>query len=238
MPRAARTAHARHAVYWVPARTHPLWDAGRAWLGRDPERPGDPGPAPRPHIEAPRRYGLHATLEAPMRLEPGRDPEAFRAAVRAIAAGTDTFALPPLQVATLGGFVALRPVHEPHAHHPLLQLAERCVRELDAWRAPPAPRELERRLAGLDEDQQALLKRFGSPHVLHRWRFHVTLSDTLPPDAAARRDAIARDARAHFAAALAVPLDCTEIAVFIEPARGQPFELVERMPLRASRATR
>jgi hypothetical protein len=213
----------------VPARAHPLWAAGCAWLGCDPEAAASPGPAPRERIDAPRRYGFHATLKAPFVLRSGRDEAALADALATLAGGIERFAMPALQVATLASFLALRPQGPAPA---LATLAARCVTELDAWREP-APAERARRTAGLDEEQRELLERWGYPHVLHRWRFHLTLSDAFglrEQDACA---ALRRAAAAHFATALRIPLESSEIALFVEREPGERFRLLRRFALRS-----
>ncbi|MEI7447890.1 MAG: DUF1045 domain-containing protein, partial [Burkholderiales bacterium] len=136
----------RYAAYWLPATTHPLWAAGCAWLGRDP-RDGGPGSGPaRPWASAPWRYGFHATLKAPCRLASGATESGWLDAVGAVAARHAAFELPALRVATLDDFLALRPVADPPADHPLRRLADDCVAGLDALRAPPEAAELARRL--------------------------------------------------------------------------------------------
>lgn len=103
--------------------------------------------------------------------------------------------------------------------------------ELDTWRAEPSPDELQHRLAApLGAAQRELLQRHGYPHVLDKWRFHITLSDSLPPDATLR-DPLHQAASQHFATALSQPLACDALSLFIEPASGQPFRLLHRCPL-------
>lgn len=224
----------RHAVYFVPPRGHPLWQAGCEWLGRDPEQPAPGGSPPEARAE-PQRYGFHATLKAPMTLRAGADANAFLADVRRLAQDVPRFPMPPLQVRELDDFIALRPQPQPDAQHPLRRLADRCVVELDRWRAEMSPAEMQKRLSGLDEEQQALLRRFGSARVLDRWQFHMTLSDSLPrtPQGEALRARLMREAQSHFAAALREPLSADEIAVFIEREAGKPFELAHRFALGA-----
>lgn len=212
---------ARYAVYWTPEPGHPLWTAGNAWLGRAAD--GAARSAAPPGRREPWRYGFHATLKAPLRLAAGSTRADFFAAVAAIAARSTPFALPPLRVATLGDFVALRPAEPAPA---LQALAERCVVDLDRWRRPPTADEAARRAAGLDADALALLQRWGYPHVLHRWRFHMTLSDALP-DAAARESARAQ-ATAWFDPALAAPCALSSLCVFEEAAPDAPLEMAAR----------
>jgi putative phosphonate metabolism protein len=215
----------RYAIYFAPPAGHPLWAAGCAWLGRDPE--AGTGEAPRPHRVAPRRYGLHATLKAPFALRAGAGEDELLDAVAAFAASRRPFAMPALRVATLGDFAALRPAGALDADDPLRRLADDCVAAFDAWRRPPTAQELARRsAAGLAPAQQACLARWGYPHVFEHWRFHMTLTDGLA-DAAVLEAELAA-ARAHFAAALAVPLACEGLALFVEDAPGADFRLARR----------
>ena len=100
----------RAAIYWAPEVNDPLHALGSRWLGRDAEtaasltQPDVPGIA---EITSDARgYGLHATLKPPFRL--ARPYAALRDAVAALAGATRPFALPPLSVQDLKGFLALR----------------------------------------------------------------------------------------------------------------------------------
>lgn len=226
----------RYAVFHAPPAGHPLWQAGCQWLGRDPAgqlSAADAAPSS-PELVEPWRYGFHATLKPPLRLRDGLQERDFMAAVQRLAERTAAFMLPPLVVATLGDFVALRPSRPPAPEHPLRRLADACVRELDDWRAPPTAQELSRRLARpLDTEQAELLARWGYPHVLQRWRFHMTLSNSLPP---ARHQALLQAAQQHFGSALGTALPVSDIAVYVEPAPGAPFLLAQRFALQAPAA--
>jgi hypothetical protein len=220
----------RYAVYYTPPQSHALWHAGCDWLQRDPSSDEARRPT-RAHVAEPWRYGFHATLKAPMRLAPGCTEAGLRDAVSQLAQRTPRFVMPALSVQWLGHFLALQPQTPLPPTHPLRRLADACVTELDTWRAEPSPDELQRRLAApLDATQRELLQRHGYPHVLDRWRFHMTLSDSLPADAALR-DAMHQAASQHFASALRQPLECIALSLFVEPAPGQPFRLLHRDPL-------
>jgi putative phosphonate metabolism protein len=215
----------RYAVYYAPPIDHPLWRAGCEWLGRDPAGPALAPPA-RAGVSAPWRYGFHATLKPPMRLADGRDEEGLRTAVAELARRTPAFEMPALQVQTLRNFLALRPAAPVGEDHPLRRLADACVTDLDTWRAPPTDEELQRRRPeALPDEERALLQRYGYPHVLAHWRFHMTLSDS------GADTALHAPATAHFAAALAQPLACDALSLFVEPAPGQPFRLAHRFAL-------
>lgn len=219
--------YSRVALYYAPDLDDPLWDAGCSWLGRDPER----GAAlPQPALTGieevtadARGYGFHCTLKPPMRLA-GAYP-AFRDDVAALARALRPFTLPPLAVAELSGFLALRET----APSPALQaLADACVAWPDRHRRAPDPAELARRRAhGLAPDADALLLRWGYPGVFARWRFHMTLTLRLPPeDHPVWRQAAER----HFAEALAHPRRVDALCVFTQAGAGAPFLLAERIP--------
>ena len=95
-------------------------------------------------------------------------------------AGSRRSTLPPLAVADLHGFLALR---ETVPCPPLQALADACVEDLDRFRAPPSEAELaRRRRASLTTQQDAMLVRFGYPYVLETWFFHMTLTRRLSPE--------------------------------------------------------
>jgi putative phosphonate metabolism protein len=227
----------RYALYYAPPVDHPLWAAGCQWLQRNPAQRGEAtgGVLPRPHITEPQRYGFHATLKPPFRLREPHSGTALLGAVAQLAARTLAFPMPPLQVAWLGDFLALRPVADLPREHALRRLADACVDTLDLFRAPPDDTERDRRAAQpLSDAQRVWLDRYGYPYVMDEWRFHMTLTDKLPASEQAKRDAIAAQAREHFAAALAVPLVCDSLCVYVEPERGQPFVLTHRFGLKPS----
>lgn len=221
----------RFALYYAPPADHPLWQAGCAWLGRDPSVGRPLGKAPA-LAQDPWRYGFHATLKPPMRLRAAHREADLLEAVQALAQQHRPFTMPALHVAPLAGFVALRPLQPLAPEHPLQRLADDCVQQLDHFRAPPSPSEAARRNGQpLNDEQRALLQRWGYAHVLSHWRLHMTLSDTLAGDA--ERHEIMRWAEEHFAAALREALPCDALCVFVEPAPGEPFVLAHRFALAA-----
>lgn len=224
----------RYAVYYAPPVDHPLWLAGCRWLQRDPAHTMDAGAEPRrAHITEPQRYGFHATLKPPFRLREPWSETALLGAVAHLASRRLAFEMPPLQVAWLGDFLALRPAPDLPREHALHRLADDCVDKLDLFRAPPDDTERARRAAlQLSDAQRGWLDRYGYPYVMDEWRFHMTLTDKLPATEHAAREAIAGQAREHFAAALAVPLVCDSLCVYVEPGRGQPFMLAHRFELK------
>ena len=226
--RRARDLTARAAVYYAPALDDPLWAAGCGWLGRDPHTGRFAADPARDELTAePRLYGFHATLKPPMRL--AHPWHALVDDAAALAAQLAPFALPPLQVAGLGSFLALRETAPCPALH---ALADACVTGLDAHRIPPDAEEIaRRRRPGLTAAQDAMLLDWGYPHVLGAWRFHMTLTRRLSPQ---ERPAVTAQAQAHFAAALAQPRQVTDICLFTQAKPGAPFLLAQRLPLRGA----
>jgi hypothetical protein len=218
-------ADLRAALYWAPAANDPLWALGTAWLGRNPEtnmQVVHPAITGIEELTADaRHYGLHGTLRPPMQL--ATDQHAFVAAARTIAVSSQSFALPPLTLRTIDGFLALVLAHECPA---MRALADLCVRATEPHRRPASDAELaRRRAAGLSPHQEMLLQRWGYPYVMEEFRFHVTLTRRL---SAAERDAILPAAQAHFAPALDLPRCVKEICLFT--ARDTPFVLTDRIP--------
>ncbi len=218
----------RVALYWAPALSDPLWEAGCAWLGRDPELGCDVAqPEGLEEVtRAPRVYGFHATLRPPMRLATGW--EEFIGAAHALAGGRAAFAMPELEVLEIGGFLALG---ERVPCRALRELADACVAETDRHRLRADAAELaKRRAAGLSAHEDEMLLRWGYPYVMDAWRFHVTLSRRL---SAGEMRVVRPRAEAHFAAALAVRRRVEGIAVFTQLGT-RPMLLAERIGFRKS----
>jgi putative phosphonate metabolism protein len=222
---------ARVAIYYAPQPDDPLASAGAAWLGRDADR--NIG-LTQPQIsdiatltQEPRRYGFHATLKPPMRLARDHSWFEFVASVRAVAASIPPFALPPLCVADLHGFLALRET----AHCPPLQaLCDRCVADLDAFRSPPDAAELQRRRqAPLTPAQDAMLQRWGYPYMFDTWFFHMTLTRRLDDTERAHVKPLAE---AFFANALVIQRQVRDICLFTQAQPDADFVIAERIPLR------
>ncbi len=221
----------RYAIYWVPSSDDALWTAANRWLGRDPETGAqfDVPPARRAAIAEPARYGFHATLKPPFALAAGRTGDALIAAAGDFARATPTFEAPALRIARLGRFLALVPSAPAPALH---GLAEACIVAFDGFRAPAHPDEIaRRRKAGLTARQDEYLLHWGYPYVFEEFRFHMTLTGSLPDDALAPLET---ELAAAFAAAVGAPISIREIAIFAEAAPDAPFRLIRRLPLGSS----
>jgi len=223
-------ALARAALYWAPAIDDPLHRLGSAWLGRDAETAA---PLPQPAIPGidlaevtadARLYGLHATLKPPFRL--AGTYAAMREEAAALAAGTAPFDLPPLEVASLGGFLALR---ETAPCPPLHALSDACVAALEPHRAALTMAEILRRKPDrLSAPGRYNLRRWGYPHVFGEWRYHVTLTRRLSPEEEA---AIRPVVTALLGEAAARPRRVAELCLFMQAAPGEPFLIAERLSL-------
>lgn len=237
---AADAQAARYAIYWAPAADSLLWRRGSAWLGRDavadvalprPAMAGFDAARLAALTAEPARYGLHATLKAPFRLQAPHTAQTLLAAAAAFAAARRPCSLPHLVVGTIGDFIALVPA-EPDAA--LAALAEDCVRAFEPLRAPLSPAELQRRRQnGLSPRQSALLERWGYPFVLDQWRCHLTLTGRLAADELRE---LPPALTGLFGAALAMPTAIDAISVFVEPAPGRPLQSLARFALGADAA--
>ncbi|MDK1378137.1 MULTISPECIES: DUF1045 domain-containing protein [unclassified Sinorhizobium] len=179
----------RYAIYYTPARAHPLTVAASSWLGRDAFGRVDATNDPRPEADVlltsePRRYGFHATIKPPFRLKEGTSVEDLEQALSKFAGSRPPCPIGPLRIDLLGGFFALVPAN------PMLTLrnfAAQIVEEFDRFRAPMIASELQRRLqTPLDEIETVHLVRWGYPYVLDRFRFHMTLTGRVPEEGRAQ----------------------------------------------------
>ena len=226
----------RYAVYFAPGGTSPWWTFGAHWLGRNA---CDDTPLPQPRIDEiapkamfdltaePRRYGFHATLKAPFRLVAGHDEASLMLRLQSLAQQLSPVALGPLTAVSLGSFVALVPA----TGNPQLQaFAASCVTELDDMRAALLPAELARRQpATLDFRGTELLAIYGYPHVLERFRFHLTLTGPTHAEMAAKviRAATPDVDRLNGEA----PLQLDRLCVFREASPGLAFQRIGDVPL-------
>jgi putative phosphonate metabolism protein len=220
----------RYAIYYTPDGA--LADLGARWLGWDvatgtprahPEVPGLDVAA---LTETPRRYGMHGTVKPPFRLAEARDAEALAQAARAFCEGAAPVTLSGLELATMGGFLALLPTGDTA---PLRDLAAGAVRDLDAFRAPPGEAELaKRRQQSLTPAQEANLSAWGYPYVMDQFRFHITLTGRLRrADAQAARDSIAP----LFEPVLPAPFVIDSLTLAGQRSDGM-FVEIERLPLK------
>jgi phosphonate metabolism protein PhnN/1,5-bisphosphokinase (PRPP-forming) len=224
---------ARYALYYAPDTGSSWWQFGSSWLGRcaatgnllpQPRFDGVDPAALQTLTAAPRRYGFHATLKPPFGLARGASLAALAQALDRFCARQTALRL-ALTAAEIDGFLALVPAAQDAR---LDELAAACVRGLDRFREAPAAAELARRRRnGLSAREDCLLRRWGYPYVMDRFRFHLSLTgslrDAAPPVAAALRAAAA-------VAIPAEPLHLDSICIFEEPEAGADLRIVHRAP--------
>ena len=217
-----------------------LRETAERWLGRsvtaDPVTPGAPDGWTRAAVDAitvsARRYGFHGTLKAPFRLAAGRTPEELDGALTRFAAGRERALVPRLRLARLGGFFALIP---GAAAADLHALADEVVTAFDRFRAPATEAEIARRRPGsLTPRQRELLKAWGYPYVLDEFRFHLTVTDSIP---AAQRSEVEAAVTDWFSGSLGATVAVDALALFTEEEPGAPFTLRSLHPLRPAPAS-
>jgi putative phosphonate metabolism protein len=220
-------SYTRFAIYYVPP-DGPLAEFGATWLGWDVLTGREVVQFDLPGLHditlTPRKYGFHGTLKPPFRLAEGETRAGLEGAAAALAARLAPAHCEGLQLSQLGAFLALTPHGDLGG---LRRVAEACVRDLDAFRAPATEAELaRRRKAGLTERQEALLTQWGYPYVFEEFRLHLTLSGRLSEEEAA---AWATTTQAQLPS-LPAPFALDQIALCGEREDGR-FELLHRYTL-------
>ena len=227
----------RYAVYYTPDDGSSLCQRAAAWLGRDAftgaavARPEFPTLADL-DLDAltaePRGYGFHATLKAPFELADGVDEAGLLAFARRFAAARSPFYadIAPARVSRFLAFRLVEAIAEmDFLHHD-------AVRQFDAFRAPISEFDLaRRRKAPLTADQDARLVRWGYPYVFEEFRFHMTLTGSVPDSPTAER--LLELLKVYFAD-LTGPHCFDGVAVFKQDSRAAPFRVLERHGFGAS----
>ena len=221
----------RIALYYAPATDDPLHQRASAWLGRNAvsgaeiSQPAIAGIDIAEVTADARGYGFHATLKPPFRVQ--GDIQAALQTAQDFAARTAPFALPPLNVTDLDGFLALREESPCPALH---ALADGAVAALDARRAPLTEAEIARRRPEkLTPRQREYLASWGYPYVFAEWRFHMTLTRRLTP---AEKAIILPAVTDALGDTPAISRTVTDICIFAQAAPGAPFTNLERLKLR------
>ncbi len=227
----------RYSIYFSPAPEARLHELGSRWLGRDAVSgkfldPGLPPHLSREHwlevTESPRRYGFHATLKPPFRLAEGARLEDLQAALRDFATAHNGFEAPALAIGILGNFLALTLV-EPSGQ--FARLAAECVAQFDRFRASSTAEELDRRLSnGLSAREREHVLRWGYPYVFDTWKFHMSLTASLPAQAL---QPLEQHLRERFASINPQPLAVDSVCIFHESQPGAPFREIDRVSLRS-----
>jgi putative phosphonate metabolism protein len=221
----------RYAIYFMPKETDDLWRFGSSVLQYDavsrqavdpPAHPLFAGGDFQALTREPRRYGFHATLKAPFELAVGVSEGDLQQAAADFAVRQKCFSIGPLDVANLGSFIALVPRIKSAALH---ALADACVISFDRFRAPLTAEDRERRQPSrLTPRQVDHLDRWGYPHVFEDFRFHMTLTGSVPDSHRAKL----RQALDDLYTPIAAPLGIDGIAVFQQNDGGECFEVLRR----------
>lgn len=220
-------------------RSRRLRELAESWLGRSvagtPVAEASPRGWSRAAVDEitvdARRYGFHATLKAPFRLAEGRTLDELEAAVAAFAAQRPIVHVPQLALTRLGRFFALMPGAPAES---LYALAAEIVKTFDGFRAAPSAADLARRNPeGMTPRQRELFEAWGYPYVLDEFRFHLTLTDRIPPERQPEVEAVLTEWFEPWFSAVpdhTLPIDA--LALFTETEPGAPFELHSVHPLR------
>jgi putative phosphonate metabolism protein len=228
----------RYAIYFCPSPDAPLYGQGSQWLGRDAATGAELDPDLPRHIQheewlratnSPRRYGFHATLKPPFRLTKDAAYEDLKTALHQFAESRDSFIAPSLCIGTLGRFIALT-LSTPSDE--FQKLAAECVSEFDRFRAPASDAELNKRMRdSLSPREREHILRWGYPYVFDTWKFHMSLTGSLPSEALPLlEDYLCQ----RFAPVYKEPLLGDSICIFYESQPGAQFRLLDRVCLRSS----
>ena len=232
-------ASTRYAVYLAPPPDGELWRFGSQVLGRDADSGesldgfapvGYDAEAWRSLVAEPRRYGFHATLKAPFRLNPAWSLRDLEARIATLARKIEPFDAGLLRISRLPvgdgrAFVALRP-EKPSTE--LARLEAGVVRKLDPLRAPLTAAEVARRAPErLSPRQRYYLDAWGYPYVLDEFRLHFTLTGATPD-----YEAIVTKLEPEFESRVPSPtLRVDALALFAQDAAGGDFHVVGRFRL-------
>ncbi|SMD02931.1 DUF1045 domain-containing protein [Rhizobium sp. RU36D] len=225
----------RYAIFFTPPPSDPLTLVAASWLGRNAY---SDAPVDHPDVRGlgiheiayytamPRRYGFHATIKAPFRLNDGMSESALLRDMMRFAGTIEPFEIPRLEVLRLGDHFGLAPARPCDS---LQFVSSAVIQEFDAFRAPLSEAEIERRNPdGLSATQFANLHRWGDPYVMEEYRFRMTLTGPVGGGDMARVD---RALHALFDPLLEEPVVFSNLALFIEREVGAPFQVHSLHPM-------
>lgn len=228
----------RYAIYYVPAADAALYRFGAALVGYDAFAARDLDHPPQAlqtfgdwHAQTadPRKYGFHATLKAPFLLKDGESEAGLGEAFDRFARTPRVIPVIAPIVRAIGSFIAIVP---DAAVKPLAQLADDCVTAFEPYRAPLTAHDRQRRLKSpLTPRQIAHLDRWGYPYVFEEFRFHMTLTGSLP---AATRDAVLPFLQGEFARLGLASLAVGHVALLRQEGTEARFVVLRHAALRAA----
>jgi putative phosphonate metabolism protein len=227
----------RYAIYHAPPVDAPLTRFGAALVGYDAFAPTDlahPAEATAAFSDwheltaDPRKYGFHATLKAPFLLKDGAtEADLIESFDRFVAMPRTIPVITPV-VRAISSFIAVVPETPVAA---LSQLADDCVTEFEPLRAPLSDHDRQRRLKSpLTPRQIEHLDRWGYPYVFQEFRFHMTLTGSLPGE---KREAVLPFLQGEFAKLDLASHAIGEIAIFRQANSEARFTVLRHTALRA-----
>lgn len=204
---------------------------GSSWLGWDTIS-GQPASQPEPDsavniqkiTEAPRKYGLHATIKAPFRLANNVTVLELEQQFKILCGSIKPIVF-NLKLSELSGFFALTPTVK---NTELRKLHSKVVRELDYFRAQPTKEEIiKRRENQLTSEQDQNLIKWGYPYIFEDFYFHITLTGKIPEDF---RNKVKGKIENFFQPVLQQKINLSELALVGEAKDGN-FYVIRQMPL-------
>lgn len=226
---------ARYAIYFTPADDSLLGIFGASVLRRKATS-ADPfinRQLPYPFentelwlacIKKPSHYGFHATLKAPFCLSSGQSADSLLCEVKHFCTLQRPLSLNGLAPRRTRRFDALAFEQQPDGIH---RLANECVEQFEAWRAPLSETDLERRYQDtLCDEQIHYLNRYGYPYVLNQFNFHMTLSGTQPDD----QNGWLQWLRTVYPLMVTDTPCLDRLSVFYQPDRKTPFTRIAEFP--------
>jgi Protein of unknown function (DUF1045) len=231
----------RYALYFVPPADSALYQFGSSVLGYDcytggtltrPDELVRDARAWHSMVDEPRRYGFHATLKAPFHLSSACTEMQLLGALQNFAASGHVIPVIDPVIRMLSGFAAIL---SQQLDPSLDALAANCTKTFDSFRAPISPQERTRRIAaGLSQAQVKNLDQWGYPFVFADFRFHMTLTGRIPPDAREAAVALLRRSFERLCGYGAIPVD--RLALLKQESSDTAFQILSHAQLRPPRA--
>lgn len=220
----------RYAIYYVPS-NNLFYKLGSSWLGWDTIS-GQPASQPETDsavniqkiTEAPRKYGLHATIKAPFRLGNNVNALELERQLEILCGSIKPIEF-KLKLSELSGFFALTPTVK---NTEIRNLHTKVVRKLDYFRAQPTKEEIiKRRENQLTSEQDQNLIKWGYPYIFEDFYFHITLTGKIPEDL---RNKVKDEIENFFQPVLQQKINLSELALVGEATDGN-FYVLRQMPL-------
>jgi putative phosphonate metabolism protein len=228
----------RYAIYHMPPAGAGLYRFGAGMVGYDAfaatdlDHPAQALQTFRDWHELtadPRKYGFHATLKAPFLLADGQTETSLCKAFDRFAETAREVPIIAPVVRAIGSFIAVVPDAPAAA---LANLADDCVTAFEPLRAPLSDYDRRRRLKSpLTPRQIEHLDRWGYPYVFEEFRFHMTLTGSLPAE---KREAVLPFLQAEFGKLGLSSIEIGHVALLKQHSNDARFTVLRHAALRAS----